>query len=68
MVGYSTDLFFSKKQHKIYPVPQLLYPTYWVKAQTEVQRADRETQRVQELEAQVAIYQQRLGETPPRSS
>jgi hypothetical protein len=28
----------------------------------ETQRADREAQRVQELEAQVAIYQQRLGE------
>jgi Uma2 family endonuclease len=29
------------------------------------QRADRESQRTRELEAQIALYQQRLGELPP---
>jgi Uma2 family endonuclease len=31
----------------------------------ETQRADREAQRARDLEAQIAIYQQRLGELPP---
>ena len=34
------------------------------KAEAESQRADREAQRVRDLEAQIAIYQQRLGELP----
>jgi Uma2 family endonuclease len=34
------------------------------KAQEESQRADREAQRSRELEAQIAIYQQQLGELP----
>jgi hypothetical protein len=33
--------------------------------QAESQRADREAQRARELEAQIASYQQRLGELPP---
>jgi Uma2 family endonuclease len=35
------------------------------KAQEESQRADREAQRARELEAQIALYQQQLGELPP---
>jgi Uma2 family endonuclease len=35
------------------------------KAQEESQRADREAQRGRELEAQIALYQQQLGELPP---
>lgn len=35
------------------------------RAEAEAQRADREAQRARELEAQVALYQQRLGELPP---
>ena len=35
------------------------------KAEAESQRADREAQRARDLEAQIAIYQQRLGELPP---
>jgi Uma2 family endonuclease len=34
------------------------------KAQEESQRADREAQKARDLEAQIAIYQQRLGELP----
>ena len=34
------------------------------KAEAESQRADREAQRARDLEAQIAIYQQRLGEFP----
>jgi Uma2 family endonuclease len=33
--------------------------------EAETQRADREAQRARDLEAQIAIYQQRLGELPP---
>jgi Uma2 family endonuclease len=35
------------------------------RAAAESQRADREAQRARELEAQIALYQQRLGELPP---
>jgi hypothetical protein len=35
------------------------------RAEAESQRADREAQRTRELEAQIALYQQRLGELPP---
>jgi Uma2 family endonuclease len=35
------------------------------RAEAESQRADREAQRARELEAQIAIYQQQLGELPP---
>jgi Uma2 family endonuclease len=34
------------------------------RAEAEAQRADREAQRTRELEAQIALYQQRLGELP----
>jgi hypothetical protein len=34
------------------------------RAEMETQRTDREAQRAQELEAQIAIYQQKLGEPP----
>jgi Uma2 family endonuclease len=37
------------------------------KAEEASQRADREAQRTRELEAQIALYQQRLGELPPDS-
>jgi Uma2 family endonuclease len=35
------------------------------RAEAESQRADREAQRARELEAQIALYQQQLGELPP---
>ncbi len=35
------------------------------RAEAEAQRADRETQKSRELEAQLARYQQQLGESPP---
>ena len=38
------------------------------RAEVESQRADREAQRTRELEAQIALYQQRLGELPADSS
>jgi Uma2 family endonuclease len=37
------------------------------RADAESQRADREAQRTRELEAQIALYQQQLGELPPDS-